>query len=61
MTTVAGVWTAKQRIADEIECSKQTVITTVKAMLADKSHQSSPGIAQTATVTRSNTHIDLAP
>jgi hypothetical protein len=31
----SGIWTAKQRIADEIECSKQTVITTVKAMLAD--------------------------
>lgn len=31
----SGVWTAKQRIADEIECSKQTVITIVKALLAD--------------------------
>lgn len=31
----SGIWTAKQRIADEIECSKQTVITTVKALLAD--------------------------
>lgn len=31
----SGIWTAKQRVADEIECSKQTVITTVKALLAD--------------------------
>lgn len=31
----SGIWTAKQRIADEIECSKQTVITTVKALVAD--------------------------
>lgn len=31
----SGVWTAKQRIADEIECSKQTVITVVKSLLAD--------------------------
>lgn len=31
-----GVWPAKQRVADEIECSKQTVISTVKALLADK-------------------------
>lgn len=31
----SGVWAAKQRIADEIECSKQTVITTVKALVAD--------------------------
>lgn len=30
-----GIWAAKQRIADEIECSKQTVITTVKALVAD--------------------------
>lgn len=30
-----GVWAAKQRIADEIECSKQTVITVVKALVAD--------------------------
>ena len=29
-----GIWTAKQRVADEIECSKQTVITTVKALVA---------------------------
>jgi hypothetical protein len=31
----SGVWTAKQRVADEIECSKQTVITIVKALVAD--------------------------
>ena len=30
-----GVWAAKQRIADEVECSKQTVITTVKGLVAD--------------------------
>ena len=30
-----GIWAGKQRIADEIECSKQTVITTVKALAAD--------------------------
>lgn len=31
----SGIWTAKQRVADEIECSKQTVITVVKGLLAD--------------------------
>jgi hypothetical protein len=31
----SGVWAAKQRIADEIECSKQTVITVVKGLVAD--------------------------
>ena len=30
-----GIWAAKQRIADEIECSKQTVISTVKALLTE--------------------------
>lgn len=31
----SGIWASKQRIADEIECSKQTVITTVKGLIAD--------------------------
>jgi hypothetical protein len=31
----SGIWSSKQRIADEIECSKQTVITTIKALIAD--------------------------
>lgn len=31
----SGVWASKQRVADEIECSKQTVITTVKGLLSD--------------------------
>ncbi|PZO88397.1 MAG: hypothetical protein DI623_12780 [Sphingomonas sanxanigenens] len=31
----SGIWSSKQRIADEIECSKQTVLTTVKALIAD--------------------------
>lgn len=30
-----GIWSSKQRIADEIECSKQTVIATTKALIAD--------------------------
>lgn len=30
-----GVWTAKQRIADEIECSKQTVITVMRSLADD--------------------------
>ncbi len=31
----SGIWASKQRIANEIECSKQTVITTVKGLIAD--------------------------
>lgn len=31
----SGIWSSKQRIADEIECSKQTVITTIKGLIAD--------------------------
>lgn len=31
----SGIWASKQRIADEIECSKQTVITVVKALCSD--------------------------
>ena len=30
----SGIWASKQRIAAEIECTKQTVITTVKALQA---------------------------
>jgi biotin operon repressor len=30
-----GVWAAKQRIADEVECSKQTVITTIAGLIED--------------------------
>jgi biotin operon repressor len=31
----SGVWASKQRIADEVECSKQTVITTIKGLVDD--------------------------
>lgn len=31
----SGIWTSKQRIADEIECSKQTVITVIRGLIAD--------------------------
>ena len=31
----SGIWASKSRIADEIECSKQTVIRTVQALEAD--------------------------
>ncbi|MGT2515647.1 helix-turn-helix domain-containing protein [Sphingomonas panni] len=30
-----GIWASKQRIADEIECSRQTVITVVRGLIAD--------------------------
>jgi biotin operon repressor len=30
-----GIWASKQRIADEIECSRQTVITAIRELVAD--------------------------
>ena len=31
----SGIWASKQRIADEIECSRQTVITAIRDLVAD--------------------------